>query len=173
LRLLRYLGVVNCLNFCHRSLLMLRRGSDGYARCQRPGIQRQAPQASPQSVVSGDNARQENRQKIHVVNGRSISLGHAEVKSPKRGAKSSLGGLSIELVKPLSAMASLTGSGRLRQWPAPGMGTSLAGTSHGELSRLQAGTPGVLRGPRSGPSGGACWPYCPRRTRNGSGVSPA
>ena len=40
----------------------------------------------PSSVVSGDNARQENRQKIHVVNGRSISLGHAEVKgfSPGR-----------------------------------------------------------------------------------------
>jgi hypothetical protein len=85
---------------------MLRRGSDGYARCWRPSIQRQAPQASPQSVVSGDKARQENRQKIHVVNGRSISLGHAEVKSPKRGAKSSLGGLSIELVKQLGDAAS-------------------------------------------------------------------
>jgi hypothetical protein len=35
--------------------------------------------------VSGDNARQENRQKIHVVNGHSISLDHAEVKSPNRG----------------------------------------------------------------------------------------
>jgi hypothetical protein len=47
--------------------------------------------------VSGDNARQETRQKIHVVNGHSISLGHAEVKSPNREAKSSLGGLTIEL----------------------------------------------------------------------------
>ena len=62
----------------------------------------------PSSVVSGDNARQENRQKIHVVNGRSISLGHAEVKSPDRGAKSRLGGLSIELVKQLPAMRHLT-----------------------------------------------------------------
>jgi hypothetical protein len=58
--------------------------------------------------VSGDNARQENRQKIHVVNGRSISLGHAEVKRPEPWAKSSLGGLSIELVKQLSAMPHLT-----------------------------------------------------------------
>jgi len=73
---------------------MLRRGSDGYARCQRPSIQRQAPQASPQSVVSGDKARQESRQKIHVVNGRSISLGHAEVKSPNRGRKARLVGCS-------------------------------------------------------------------------------
>lgn len=45
-----------------------------------------------------------NRQKIHVVNGRSISLGHAEVKSPNRRAKSPLDGLSIELVKQLSAI---------------------------------------------------------------------
>jgi hypothetical protein len=58
--------------------------------------------------VSGDNARQENRQKIHVVNGRSISLGHAEVKSPDREAKSALDGLSIGLVKQLSAIQHLT-----------------------------------------------------------------
>jgi hypothetical protein len=37
--------------------------------------------------VSGDNARQENRQKIHVVNGRSISLVHAEVKARTVGEK--------------------------------------------------------------------------------------
>ena len=42
------------------------------------------------AVVSGDNARQENRQKIHVVNGRSISLDHVEVKSPNRGRKARL-----------------------------------------------------------------------------------
>jgi hypothetical protein len=58
--------------------------------------------------VSGDNARQETRQEIHVVNGHSISLGHAEVKSPNREAKSSLGGQSIELVKQLSPMRHLT-----------------------------------------------------------------
>jgi hypothetical protein len=62
----------------------------------------------PSPVVSGDNARQETRQEIHVVNGRSVSLGHAEVKSTNRGAKSPLDGLSIELVKQLSAMRHLT-----------------------------------------------------------------
>jgi hypothetical protein len=48
------------------------------------------------------------RTKIHVVNGHSISLGHAEVKSLNRVAKNSLGGLAAGAVKRLSATRHLT-----------------------------------------------------------------
>jgi hypothetical protein len=39
----------------------------------------------PSPVVSGDNARQENRQKIHVVNGPAFLSVMPKSKSPNRG----------------------------------------------------------------------------------------